>query len=45
MAQLFERNLVQRANTVLVLGILWTALATCVLGAFAYDIRYWLEGW
>jgi hypothetical protein len=45
MAHLFERNLVQRANTALVLGILWIALATCVLGALAYDIRYWLEGW
>ena len=24
---------------------LWGALATCVLGALAYDIAYWLDGW
>jgi hypothetical protein len=45
MAHLFERKLVQRANTALVLGLLWTALGTCVLGALAYDIHYWFEGW
>jgi hypothetical protein len=45
MAHLFERKLVQRANTALVLGILWTALGTCVLGALASDIHYWFEGW
>jgi hypothetical protein len=45
MAHLLDRKLVQRANTVLVLGILWTALATCVLGAFAYDIHHWFGGW
>jgi len=26
-------------------GILWAALALCVLGALSYDILYWLEGW
>ena len=45
MAHLLERKLVQRANTALVLGILWTALATCVLGALAYDIGFWLQAW
>jgi hypothetical protein len=45
MAHLVHRNLVERANTALVLGILWAALATCVLGALAYDIHYWFEGW
>jgi hypothetical protein len=45
MAHLIDKNLVERANTALVLGILWAALGTCVLGALAYDIRYCLEGW
>jgi hypothetical protein len=45
MAHLFQRNLLQRANAALVLGILWTALAGCVLGALAYDIHYWFESW
>jgi hypothetical protein len=25
--------------------ILWTALAVCVLGALAYDLAYWFDGW
>ena len=29
----------------LLLATLWGALATCVLGALAYDIAYWLDGW
>jgi hypothetical protein len=45
MSQLFDRNLVERANTAVLLGTLWPALATCVLAALAYDIRFWLEGW
>jgi hypothetical protein len=45
MAHLIDKNLVERANTALLLGILWAALAICVLGALAYDIAYWFEGW
>jgi hypothetical protein len=44
MAHLIDRNLVERVNTVLLLGILWAALATCVLGALVYDIGYWFDG-
>ena len=28
-----------------VLGIVWGAIAACVIGALAYDIAYWLKGW
>jgi hypothetical protein len=45
MAHLIDKNLVERANTALLLGILWAALGICVVGGLAYDIRYWLEGW
>jgi hypothetical protein len=44
MAHLIDRNLVERVNTALLLGILWAALATCVLGALVYDIGYWFDG-
>jgi hypothetical protein len=44
MTHLIDKNLVERANTVLLLGLLWAALAVCVLGGLAYDILYWLEG-
>jgi len=43
MTHLIDKN--KRANTVLLLGILWAALAVCVLGALAYDILDWLEAW
>ena len=44
MAHLVDRHFVERANTMLLLGILWGGLAVCVIGALAYDIAYWLEG-
>jgi hypothetical protein len=45
MAHLFERNLVERVNTAMLLGTLWTALAMCLLAALAYDIRFWVADW
>ena len=45
MAHLVYKEFVERANTVLLLGILWTGLAVCVVGALAYDIAYWLQNW
>ena len=45
MAHLVDRECVERANTVLLLGILWGGLAVCVIGALAYDIGYWLQAW
>jgi len=44
MAQFLDRNLVERASTAMLLGTLWLALATCVLAALAYDVR-WIAGW
>jgi hypothetical protein len=29
---------------VLVLGVLWSGLAVCMLGALSYDIAYWFGG-
>jgi hypothetical protein len=37
-------SFVERAKTVLVLGILWSGLAACMLGALWFDIAYWFEG-
>jgi hypothetical protein len=42
MAHLVDRHLWQRANTILMLGMLWSALAACVLGALLCDIAFWL---
>ena len=40
MAHLVDKHLVERANRVLLLGIMWSAIAACVIGALAYDIVY-----
>jgi hypothetical protein len=42
---LVDKEFVQRANTAVLLGILWAGLAVCVIGALAYDIAYWLQNW
>ena len=40
-----DKNFVERAHTVVLLGILWGALAVCVLGALSYDIAFWFGSW
>ena len=37
-----DKKFIERVNTVLLLWILWGALALCVFGALSYDIVYWL---
>jgi len=41
MAHLVDRHFVERANTVLLLSVLWGAFAACVVGALVYDLAYW----
>ena len=43
-AHIADKSFVERATTVLLLGILWGGLAACILGALSYDIAYWFEG-
>jgi hypothetical protein len=43
MAHLVDKRIVQRANTALMLTILWGALAACVIGATLYDIAQLLK--
>jgi hypothetical protein len=45
MAHLVDKEFVQRANTAVLLGILWAGLAVCVIGALAYDLAYWFQNW
>jgi hypothetical protein len=41
MAHLLVWHVLQRANTILMLGMLWSGLAACVIGALAYDLAFW----
>ena len=45
MAHLFDKHVLHRANSVLLLGLLWGAFAACVIGATIYDIALWLGDW
>jgi hypothetical protein len=40
---LVDKHVVQRANTVLLLTMLWGGFAACALGAVIYDLTYWLS--
>jgi len=39
-----DKSFIERATAVLLLGLLWSGLAACILGALSYDIAYWFEG-
>ena len=43
MAHLIDRHFLERANSVLVLGVLWGGLAVCVIAATLYDIATWFS--
>jgi hypothetical protein len=38
-------DVVLRANRILVLSLLWTALAVCVVGSLIYDVGRWVQAW
>lgn len=44
MSHLLDKRFVERASTVLLLGILWTSLAVCVLASLSYEIVSWFAG-
>ena len=45
MAHLVDKKVIERANSLLLMGILWSGLAVCVLGALSYDIAHWFSAW
>jgi hypothetical protein len=36
---------VVRANRMMILGVLWCALATCAISSLVYDVGRWLDAW
>jgi hypothetical protein len=44
MPHLIDIHVVQRANTLLLLSMVWAGLAACAIGAMLYDISHWLSG-
>ncbi len=45
LAHLVDKKVIERANSLLLMGILWSGLAVCVLGALSYDIAHWFSAW
>ncbi len=45
MTHLVDKQLIERANAVLLLSVLWGGLAACVIAALVYDIGHWLANW
>jgi hypothetical protein len=43
-SHLADSRFVERTSTALLLGILWSSLAVCIVAALSYDILYWLRG-
>ncbi len=37
--------LLLRANRIVVLAVLWAAIAACMVGALAFDVAEWLSAW
>jgi hypothetical protein len=42
---LMEKETLARANTAVLLTIVWGGLAACALGAIVYDIGRWFAAW
>jgi len=45
MAHLVDKHVVERANAVLLLSVLWGALAACVIAAMVYDVVHFVNSW
>jgi hypothetical protein len=38
-------HILLRANRILVLALLWAALAACIVGSLVFDVADWLNAW
>lgn len=45
MPHVVEKELLQRANTAVLLALIWGGLAACALGAVVYDVGRWFSLW
>jgi hypothetical protein len=45
MTHLVEKDTLIRANTALLLTLVWGALALCAFGAVVYDVGRWFQAW
>jgi hypothetical protein len=41
----FDRHMLARLNTAIMLGLVGSGLAACAIGAFVYDVGRWFSAW
>jgi hypothetical protein len=44
MVQVVDKRLLKRANTVLLLTLVWGGVAACAIAATVYDVSHWFLG-
>jgi hypothetical protein len=44
MVQLVDKRFLKRANTVLLLTLVWGGVAACAIAATVYDVSHWFLG-
>jgi hypothetical protein len=44
-AHLFEKHVLARLDTAIMVVLIGSGLAPCVIGAFVYDVGRWLSAW
>jgi hypothetical protein len=42
---LFDRRMLGRLNSAIMLGLVGSGLAACAIGAFVYDVGRWFSVW
>jgi hypothetical protein len=45
MVQFLDKHLLARANTALLLTLVWGGLAACAIAAAVYDVSHWITRW
>jgi hypothetical protein len=38
-----DKHLLQRANTALLLTLVWGGVAVCAIAAMVFDVRHWIN--
>jgi hypothetical protein len=45
MVHFLDKHLLARANTALLLTLVWGGLAACAIAAAVYDVSHWITHW
>jgi hypothetical protein len=43
MVHFVDKHLLQRANTALLLTLVWGGVAACAIAAMVFDVKHWID--